>query len=74
MKVTLQLLQLLQLFLTTQAIDNFTQWETDGSFTTTVATVATVATVKSEPNIAFLSLVIQFVIFTEVTSYNHCNL
>jgi hypothetical protein len=75
MKVILQLLQLLQLlqhFLTTQAIDNFTQWETDGSLTTTVPTVTTVTTVttdasvttvKSEPNIAFLSLIIQFCTF-----------
>ena len=69
MKVLLQLLQLLQLFLTTQAIDNFTQWETDGSFTPTVPTVTTVTTdasvptVKSEPNIAFLSLIIQFCTF-----------
>jgi hypothetical protein len=72
MKVILQLLQLLQLFLTTQAIDNFTQWETDGSFITTDATVTTaptvptdasVPTVKSEPNIAFLSLIIQFCTF-----------
>ncbi len=53
----LHLLQLLQLFVTTQVIDNFTQWETDGSFTTTVPTV------KSEPNIAFLSLIIQFCTF-----------